>query len=59
MLNKKYKKKIDYVLKKNISSSRVANNKKIIKIFDYKPKYNLKKIIERMISYQKKKLFIK
>ena len=58
LINKKYKKKIKYTFNKNVSFSRVANNRKIIKTFGYKPNYSFKKIIERMISYQKKKLFI-
>ena len=57
LINKNIK-KIKYTFNKNVSFSRVANNRKIIKTFGYKPNYSFKKIIERMISYQKKKLFI-
>ena len=38
----------------NLKSSRKANNRKIKNIFNFKPKYDLKKILIRFNSYKKK-----
>ena len=58
-INKIYRKKIIFVYKKNKNISRMADNTKIKKIFNYKPKFSTDKILIRMLSYQKNNSFIK
>ena len=57
--NKFFHKKIIF-MKKNIKSiSRLANNSKILRDFNYIPIYNSKNLLRRILSYHKKKQFIK
>ena len=56
--NKIFNKKIIYKSKK-YKLSRMANNKKIVSSLNYKPKFNLNKILNTMLYYDNKKLFYK
>ena len=51
--------KIEWKTNKNYKTSRMANNKKIVKELSYRPSFDLSKLIEQMIFYQKKNLYFK
>tara|TARA_B110000503_G_C7158395_1_gene418452 strand:- start:627 stop:1262 length:636 start_codon:yes stop_codon:yes gene_type:complete len=50
--------KIEWRINKNYKTSRMADNKKLIKELNYYPNFDLSKLIQRMIFYQKKNLYI-
>ena len=57
--NKFFHKKIIFIKKNMKSISRLANNSKIVRDFNYKPIYNSKNLLRRILSYNEKKQFIK
>ena len=56
--NKIFNKKIIYISKKNLIS-RMASNKKLVKKFNYKPKFSTFKILKQMLINDNKKLYLK
>ena len=58
-LNKFYNKKINYITSNKFQVSRRANNEKVVNHLKYSPKFNTKKTLIRMISYDNKNLYLK
>ena len=59
LINKKYNKKVIFINDEKKSTSRMADNFTIKNKFNYSPIFTNEKIISRMISYHKNKIFIK
>lgn len=59
IINRFYGKSVKFKYDKHKILSRMADNTKIKKIFNYSPNFSAEKIILRMISYHRKNYFIK